>query len=228
MSKDKQILHGVALLLQFVRLNREPKREKVRSWGNGIPWVITLVQEMRRSHRKEFFRCFCMSPERLAHLSTVGPRLVKDCRSREPISPGERLAVTIRFLASGDSQKSLYYAYRITCTSLSRILRETCQIIWEELSAGYLKPPKSELERLAISEQVYNSWNVPHAIGAIDGKHISMQCLSNSGSLYFFRHFHVLSKSTNAFRLGMCPCLEQKIHLQHDKGLKQKHRNTRM
>ena len=92
-----------------------------------------------------------MSPERLDHLlSIVGPRL--DCRSREHISPGERLAVIIRFLACGDSQRSLYYAYRITCTSLSRISNETYQIICEELSAVYLKPPKSELEWLAISK----------------------------------------------------------------------------
>ena len=106
---------------------------------------------MRLSHRDEFFRYFRMFPERLDHLlSIVGLQLVKDCRSREPISPGERLAVTIRFLASGDSQRSLYYAYRISCTSLSRILSETCQIIWEELSAVYLKPPKSEHEWLAI------------------------------------------------------------------------------
>ena len=67
---------------------------------------------MRLPHREEFFRYFPMSPERLDHLlSIVGPRLVKDCRSREPISPGERLAVTIRFLACGDSQRSVYYAY---------------------------------------------------------------------------------------------------------------------
>ena len=67
---------------------------------------------MRLSHREEFFRYFRMSPERLDHLlSIVGPRLVKDCRTREPISPGEILAVTIEFLASGDTQRSLYYAY---------------------------------------------------------------------------------------------------------------------
>ena len=107
---------------------------------------------------------------------------MKDCRSREPISPGERLAVTIRFLASGDSQRSLFYAYRISYSSLSRILSETCHIIWEELRAVYLKKTlKSELEWLAISEQFNNSWNVPHAIGAIDGKHIALQCPSNSG-----------------------------------------------
>ena len=97
---------------------------------NALVACHTLVQELRLSHREEFFRYFRMSPERLDHpLSIVGPRLVKDCRSREPISPGERLAVTIRFLASGDSQRSLFYAYRISCSSLSRILSETCHII---------------------------------------------------------------------------------------------------
>ena len=108
MLRDKQILLGMALLLRYFRLNRGAKRKK----RNALGACHTLVQEMRLTHHKEFFRYFCMSPEPLDHLlSIVGPRLVKDCRSCKPISPGERLAVTIRFLASGDSQRSLYYAY---------------------------------------------------------------------------------------------------------------------
>ena len=47
-----------------------------------------------------------MSPERFDHLfSLVGPLISKlATRFRNPISPSERLAVTLRYLATGDSQ----------------------------------------------------------------------------------------------------------------------------
>ena len=183
MTREELITVAIALLLRG--------RRKHRYWVSNILQkrkslgaFRTLVQEMRLSHREEFFRYFRMSPDRFENLlSIVGPRLIKVCRSREPITPSERLAVTVRCLASGDSHRSLYYAYRISCSSISKILSETCQVIWEELMTMYLRP--SENEWLAISEKFEESWNVLHAIGAIDGKHIAIQCPSKSGSLYF-------------------------------------------
>ena len=80
-----------------------------------------LVQEMRVSNRAEYFRYFRMSSERMDHLlSMVGHRLVKVCISRKPIPPAKRLAVTIRFLASGDSQRSFFYHYCVIALHASK------------------------------------------------------------------------------------------------------------
>ena len=55
-----------------------------------------------------------MSPERFEHLlQLIGPKITKeDTRFRKSIPAGECLALTLRFLASGDSQKSLSFSYR--------------------------------------------------------------------------------------------------------------------
>ena len=95
-----------------------------------------------------------MSPERFDHLlSLVGPLITKqDKQLREAIPPDERLALTLRFLASGDSQVSLHFQYRIGTKSVSRIISETCQAIWNVLQPIYLVPPTtpSEWKRIAV------------------------------------------------------------------------------
>ena len=128
-----------------------------------------------------------MSPDRFEHLlSLVGPLISKkSTRMREPISEAERLTLTLRFLASGDDQQSLAFSFRLGRTTVSHILRETCSAIWKALGEIYLKPPSSPDDWQAISKDFEELWNLPHCVGAIDGKHINMQCPNNSGSLFY-------------------------------------------
>lgn len=48
-----------------------------------------------------------------------------------------------------------------------------------------MSPPESETEWLEISKQFQEVWNMPHAIGCIDVKHIRVECLKLSGTLYY-------------------------------------------
>ena len=96
------------------------------------------------------------------------------------------MCVTLRYLASGDSQILLAASYRISPTALSRIIFETCEAIWDELvNNGYMNFPKSEVEWENVAKEFQVLWDFPNCLGAIDGKHIMMQAPNNSGSYYF-------------------------------------------
>uniref|UniRef100_A0AAG5D0Z1 DDE Tnp4 domain-containing protein n=1 Tax=Anopheles atroparvus TaxID=41427 RepID=A0AAG5D0Z1_ANOAO len=45
--------------------------------------------------------------------------------------------------------------------------------------------PSTREEWLRVSDNFEAKWNFPHAIGAIDGKHVRIQAPKNSGSHYF-------------------------------------------
>ncbi|KAK4872529.1 hypothetical protein RN001_014558 [Aquatica leii] len=85
---------------------------------------------------------------------------------------------------------SLYYAYRISLTMVSNIIRETTAAIWNALeSIVFIKCEESRWCQVAADFD--EKWNFPHCLGAIDGKHVVIQAPKNSGSTFFnYKHSH--------------------------------------
>ena len=119
-------------------------------------------------------------------LAMIAPYITKSNKRRETIGPSERLSVTLRYLATGDAQQIIGMSYRISPTTVGRILKETCNVLWKVLSLkGYIEAPTSVDKWKTISRKFELLWNFPNCLGAIDGKHIVMQAPARSGSEYF-------------------------------------------
>ncbi|KAJ8971164.1 hypothetical protein NQ317_006551 [Molorchus minor] len=88
------------------------------------------------------------------------------------------------YLATGCSFKSLSFSFRIGASTVGEIVRETVEIIWQELQPEYMPQP-TITQFKAISEDFYKIWNFPNVIGTIDGKHVRILCPKNSGSMFF-------------------------------------------
>ncbi|XP_045024485.1 protein ANTAGONIST OF LIKE HETEROCHROMATIN PROTEIN 1 isoform X3 [Daphnia magna] len=102
----------------------------------------------------------------------------------------QRLALTLRFLASGDCMRSLSYSFRIGHSTVSEIVNETCRIMYEILAPTYLQLPDTNMWKL-ISNDFSKIWNFPNCVGAGDGKHFAMQCPNNGGSNWYnYKGFH--------------------------------------
>ena len=128
-----------------------------------------------------------MTPQRFEHLLSIVSPLIskKSTKFRSPISAAERLTLTLRYLATGDSQQSQSFNFRIGRSTVSGIIRETCDAIWTQLCHTYLPTPKTPQEWKRISEEFSTLWNFPHCLGAGDGKHVVIDCPKNSGSNFF-------------------------------------------
>ena len=68
----------------------------------------------------------------------------KTTRLRKPISAGERLAVTLRFFAIGETYRSTQYQNRLSPSSISSIVTEVCGAIIEALAGEYIRFPSNE------------------------------------------------------------------------------------
>ena len=127
-----------------------------------------------------------MSPERFEHLlSLVAPIITKtDTNFRKAIPAEQRLMLTLRFLASGDSQISLHFQFRMGRKTVSRIIAETTYAIYTVLTREYMKVPNSSAQWKKIADDFEKIWNFPHVLGALDGKHVRIQAPNHSGSLF--------------------------------------------
>jgi len=76
-------------------------------------------------------------------------------------------------------------SYRIGERTISFIVSETCQAIYDKLREKYLKVPSTSDEWKTISDGFFSKWNYPFCVGALDGKHIAIKKPDNSGSEYF-------------------------------------------
>ena len=97
-------------------------------------------------------------------------------RLREQISPAEMLAITLRYLVTGNSQTSISFEFRLGRATVCKTVRVMCALIWQVLSEQYVKVPATEEDWIGISKEFERLWNFPNCAGAIDGKHVVMQC----------------------------------------------------
>nr|CAI5834981.1 unnamed protein product [Callosobruchus analis]CAI5861373.1 unnamed protein product [Callosobruchus analis] len=119
-------------------------------------------------------------------LSAVSNQIQKqDTVMRECISARSKLEVTLRFLSTGESFRSLMYATRIHETTISRFVPEVCQAIANALKIKYLKFPKTVTDWQQIADDYWNLWQFPHCLGALDGKHIAFRAPISDGSFYY-------------------------------------------
>ncbi|XP_067212636.1 uncharacterized protein [Linepithema humile] len=196
MDDENMILFLCTMQVASLALYTVWKTKKSKCWRNRRWWVrpintrraqygdfATLFAKLKKDEDM-FFRYMRMDvPTFYELLRLVGPFLQK--RSiRTPICPEQRLAITLRYLATGDQMLSVALAYRVGESTAHMIVKETCSVIADVLMPIYVKHPTKE-EWMKISSDFLELWNLPNCVGAIDGKHISIQAPPNSGSTYF-------------------------------------------
>ena len=157
---QRRRLHG-----QYKHLMRELHAEDVTSFTNFMRMEQQTFHEI---------------------LTRIAPRISKQNNNYlKSLTPGLKLAITLRFLAIGNSYKSLQFRYRVAHNSICKFIQAVCQAIIDELSDEVLMCPNTPEEWKNIAQMFNNRWNFPHCVGAIDGKHIPIEKSARSGSLFY-------------------------------------------
>lgn len=130
--------------------NQSPAKKARNAWVS--PWVNKretdgccqkLLKEFQSvDEQKHLYRNFFRMDEANFNelLDLVAPTITKeDTVMRKSIPAAERLALTLRFLATGDSFRSLAFLFRVPHNTISTIVPEVCNAIYSALKNIYMK-----------------------------------------------------------------------------------------
>ena len=98
-----------------------------------------LVQELRLDEGR-FQRWFREQYDSL--LSKIGPMITRQHTNfRCPIPSAERVAICLRFLATGDSYRTIAYNCRVGISTVAYIVNQVTRLIWDALVQEYMPVP---------------------------------------------------------------------------------------
>ena len=74
--------------------------------------------------------------------------------------------------------------FKLGRSTVYGIINEICEELWNALS-DYVKPPTSVDDFKRLPADFNELWDMPHCLGALDGKHVGIRKPASSGSLWY-------------------------------------------
>lgn len=146
-SDDDLLCASAGFIVLHNLLNKKNRKRRRRRWWMTTPFknrssysASNLLDELRNEDSGHF-RNFCrMTPEMFDQLlNLLAPKIEKkNTNYRKAIPAKERLAITLHYLATGNSFTSLAYTFKVSKQLISSIIPEVCSALVESLQE-YIK-----------------------------------------------------------------------------------------
>lgn len=181
----------VVLIQRYLAQNeKQDRRWWVRRWITLRPEhgaYANLMQLMREEDVNGFKNFTRLTPAMFTDMvQRLTPRLQKhNTWYREALPVGLKVAITLRYMATGDSYHSLMYLFYVPHNTISLLVLDVCQAIYEVYGEEAIQNPNTPEGWKAIADQFSTRWNFHHVLGALDGKHVRIKAPANCGSTYF-------------------------------------------
>nr|CAH7765161.1 unnamed protein product [Callosobruchus chinensis] len=150
------------ILLMALSKSKSPTSLYIRKRSSHGEFALT-----RELNDAKFSNYFRLTREQFSEVHELIKNKIETSGSNAAsIGTEEKLGLFLRYLASGNSYKSIGYSYRMGDRTVSTIVNLVSKAMWK-----VLKPLKGG--------------NSPHCVGAIDGKHVVIKKPTKTGSSYF-------------------------------------------
>lgn len=126
------------------RFARKQRSAWVKEWiqkRSSDGFCIKLLRELREEEPLLYNNFIRMTHEQFDYLLTLVKPLIEkqNTTMRNSIAAADRLILTLRYLATGENFNSLQFLFRIPQCTISKIIPEVLDAIYEVLKREYLK-----------------------------------------------------------------------------------------
>ena len=175
----------------LMQRRRRPPAFWVRPWLS-VPRRLMyehyhcLMRELRMEDTASFCNFMRMEPQMFDELvDRLSPRItLHDTNWRKALEQGLKVAVTLRYLASGDRYQSLSYSFRVSRHTIAKFIPQVCQASVHEYKNEVAACPITPGEWRTVADEFERTWKIPQAVGALDWKQVGLHKPPQSGSLY--------------------------------------------
>lgn len=134
----------IGILLKRKQKNRRRKRIWTRTWilrRESEDITRKLISELRSEDPQAFKEMFRMTGDQFDFILEKIRSIIskKDTNMRKAISSETRLMITLKYLSTGDSYRSLTHLFRVPHNTICGIVSSTCKAIYSTLSRDFLK-----------------------------------------------------------------------------------------
>lgn len=123
------------LIREIEKENCRQKRLWVREWiskreSRGVSAL--LLKELYLEDPKEFRLCLRLTPQKFESLLEMISPFIHKCNKvlRDAIPARLKLEITLNFLATGNSYRTLQHMFRVSKPSISNFVSEVCEAIF--------------------------------------------------------------------------------------------------
>lgn len=140
-------LVNIALAIAYRNIYKRKKRRERRLWAKN--WLLErgqsfgnerLLHELRYNEPQDFKNFLRMDGDAFDEILELVSPWIKKKRTnmRDPISPSQRLSITLRYLATGNTFEDLKFGCAVSPQAIGKIVIETCEALIKVLD-NYIK-----------------------------------------------------------------------------------------
>ncbi|KAJ6639530.1 Protein ANTAGONIST OF LIKE HETEROCHROMATIN PROTEIN 1 [Pseudolycoriella hygida] len=193
-SDQRKIIAATAIIILITTISKRsinrtiwvnPWLLKFGTESSGL-WYEKVFDEWKKTDKERYRRTLRLTPSIFNELLAMVEPLIRkqNTKLRQSIPPEKRLAITLKYLASGETFYSLSSQFCVGASTIGDIVPETCKAIAVALK-DFMKVPAEADEWRKIADDFYIKWDYPNCVGALDGKHVLVSPPPNSGTKFF-------------------------------------------
>jgi hypothetical protein len=102
-----------------------------------------LMSELQLEDPASFQNCLRFEPAMFQEMvDRLTPSIARrDTNFRKCLEPGLKIAIALRYMATGDSSKTLMYGFRVAYNTICLIIKDVCKAIVEEYQNELIVTP---------------------------------------------------------------------------------------